>query len=595
MKRLWFPDPRYYLIAATAFVSIFCLIPLSLYAHSGEEWNFPWYLLLIPAAIGAFLFLGAAITIRLLAIRHARAAAIAAIALFCLGVFTLLAHVYTPMQIGPLDGSRVVSAEPLQHTVVELALLLLLALAFVQLTRGKGLTIATTFSLSLVILGFGYFLVNPLTGDEGVAKTRAQDDQTSMRAQRPASSIEGNVYHIVLDMMDTDGFLSTVDRLGWQHEFEGFDLFRNNISNYSNTVPSSASYFTGTFYHTGGFEEWARAWHRRGLLRSLADEGYVVWMYAPYPDWNNENADRFWDIVGIYEQERHVEHTRFYDFVQIWLASIAPSFLANEALAAGDAIRQHAFGLFIDGEALLSGEEGLEPFASMLMLRRITREEARRPANGQYLYAHAVLPHGPEVMDGRCEYVGAPPRKRTAQEIKRAYLVHAECAVRLVASFLQRLKELGRYDPATIVLHADTGHWTAFEPEQASDEPAPTTLDRLNRRLVSEVHSLLMIKRPHAAGPLRILDTPTQLVDLYPTLLEILDLEPPDYPLHGRSAYGPDANAPREARFGFDPNKHLGPNVVEIRIEDQSDLLNSDLTVIGPATDPDLWRPELKN
>ena len=200
-------------------------------------------------------------------------------------------------------------------------------------------------------------------------------------------------------------------------------------------------------------------------------------------------VDKFWDIIGIYEQEQHVEHTRFYDFVKIWVASIAPSFLANEALAAGDAIRRHAFGLFIDGETLLSGEEGLEPVASKLMLRRITREEAGRPANGQYLYAHAVLPHGPEVMDGRCEYIGAPPLKRTAQQHKQAYL-HAECAVRLVVSFLRRLKELGRYDPATIVLHADTGHWTAFEPEQPSDAPAPTTLDRLNRRLLSEVHSL---------------------------------------------------------------------------------------------------------
>ena len=102
-----------------------------------------------------------------------------------------------------------------------------------------------------------------------------------------------------------------------------------------------------------------------------------------------------------------------------------------------------------------------------------------------------------------------------------------------------------------------------------------------------------MIKRPHAAGPLRILDTPTQLVDLYPTLLEILDLEPPDYALHGRSVRA-GRDAPREARFGFDPNKHLGPNVIEFRIEDQSDLRNSDLTVIGPATDPDLWRAELK-
>jgi hypothetical protein len=595
MKRLWFPDPRYYLIAATAFVSIFCLIPLSLYAHSGEDWNFPWYLLLIPAGIGVCLFLGTAVAIRLLAIRYTRAAAIAAITLFCVGVFVLLAHVYTPIQIGPLNGSRLVSNESLKHTVVELAILLLLAIGFVQLVRGKGLTIATTFSLSLVILGFGYFLVNPLTGDPGVAKPRFEEDQAAMRAPNPGTSIQGNVYHIVLDMMDTDAFLSTVDRLGWRQEFEGFDLFENNISNYSNTVPSSASYFTSTFYQTGDFGDWAQAWHERGLLRSMAESGYVVWMYAPYPDWNNKTVDKFWDIIRIYEREQHVEHTRFYDFVKIWVASIAPSFLANEALVAGDAIRRHAFGLFIDGETLLSGEEGLEPFASRLMLRRITREEARRPANGQYMYAHAVLPHGPEVLDGRCEYIGPPPLKRTAQQHKQAYQVHAECAVRLVVDFLQRLKKLGRYDPATIVLHADTGHWTAFEPEQPSDAPAPKTLDRFNRRLLSEVHSLLMIKRPHATEPLRILDTPTQLVDLYPTLLEILDLAPPGYALHGRSAYGPDANAPREARFGFDPDKHLGPNVIEFRIEDQSDLRNSDLTVIGPATDPDLWRPELKD
>lgn len=595
MKRLWFPDPRYYLIAATAFVSIFCLIPLSLYAHSGEDWNFPWYLLLIPVAIGLFLFLGTAIAIRLLAIRHVRAAAIAAIGLFCLGVFVLLAHVYTPIQIGPLDGSRIVSDEPLQHTIFELAILVLLAIGFVQLTRGKGLTIATTFSLSLIVLGFGYFLVNPLTGDEGVAKPRTEEDQASMQAESAATSIQGNVYHILLDMMDTDGFLSTVDRLGWQQEFEGFDLFGNNISNYVNTVPSSASYFTSTFFHTGDFEDWARAWHERGLLRSMADQGYVVWMYAPYPDWGNDNADKFWDIVGIYEQEQHVGHTRFYDFVKIWVASVAPSFLTNEALAAGDVIRRHAFGLFIDGEALLSGEEGLEPFASALMLRRITREEAQRAASGQYVYAHAILPHGPEVMDGRCDYVGPPPRKRTAAQVRRAYLVHAECAVRLVVSFLRRLKELGRYDAATIVLHADTGHWTAFEPDQPPTEPGPTTLERPNRRLLSQVNALLMIKRPHAAGPLQILETPTQLVDLYPTLLEILDIDPPAYSLHGRSVYALDPDEPREARFGFDPDKHLGPNVIEIRIENQSDLRNSDLTLIGPATDPDLWRAELKN
>ena len=283
MKRLWFPDPRYYLVAATAFVSIFCLIPLSLYAHSGENWNFRWYLLLIPAGIGAVLFLGTAIAIRLLAIRHAGAAAIVAIALFCLGVFVLLAHVYTPLQIGPLDGSRLVSSEPLEHTIIELAILLLLAIAFVQLVRGKGLTIATTFSLSLIILGFGYFLVNPLTGDEGVAKPRAQEDQASMRAQSHATSIAGNIYHIVLDMMDTDAFLSTVDRLGWRQEFEGFDLFENNISNYSTAVATACKPVATCRYDGGAFgrvvdrREWISTDLRHFSLEGNAKAAAVAW------------------------------------------------------------------------------------------------------------------------------------------------------------------------------------------------------------------------------------------------------------------------------------------------------------------------------
>ena len=45
-----------------------------------------------------------------------------------------------------------------------------------------------------------------------------------------------------------------------------------------------------------------------------------------------------------------------------------------------------------------------------------------------------------------------------------------------------------------------------------------------------------MIKRPHAEGPLEILDTPTQLVDLFPTVLDVLDLQPPDE-FDGRSVY----------------------------------------------------------
>ncbi|HSA80666.1 MAG TPA: hypothetical protein VLE23_07565, partial [Geminicoccaceae bacterium] len=101
-----------------------------------------------------------------------------------------------------------------------------------------------------------------------------------------------------------------------------------------------------------------------------------------------------------------------------------------------------------------------------------------------------------------------------------------------------------------------------------------------------------MIKRPQATGPLTIVDTPTQLIDLYPTILDILGLAA-DPGADGKSifAIGPDER--RDARFAFDPHKKHGHNLITIRIEDQTDLPHSRLTVLGPAADPASWRDQV--
>lgn len=584
VKQRLAPAPAYYLIASTAFITIFGLVPSSLYLHSGETWNFDAYLLFVLAGIGLVLYAVAAVAIRLLAARYPRAAANAAIALFCLGLFALLAHVYAPIQIGPLDGTGLVSDEPIAYSIVEIGLLGLLALIFVFLSRGRGLGMASAFAGFLLVVSAGYLAVVASAGQRelSVGEVRAADLPTP----------PGNVYHIVLDMLDTRAFLSSVERLGLADHFSGFDLFQNNISNYITTLPSSASYFSGTFYHSEPYAEWIGAWQDRGLFESVANHGYSVWMYSPFAHWNRNNIQHFVHHLNLYEEAVGVDNARFYDFSQIWLASLAPNALTNEALRAAGAVRDDLFAL-IAGKKLLSVSEGVEPYASLLMLQRLHEDEDRRTADGHYVYAHAVLPHGPEVLDGECRYVGKPRPRRSPPEVRRAILEQTDCALTVVTDFLAQLKELGRYDPATIVLHADNGHWTAF-PVDDANQTAPRTLGAPNAHLLSRVHALLMIKPPYAEGPLRVHDTPTQLVDLFPTLLDVLDLEPPDYPMHGRSVYALSADDRREARFGFDPKDPYGPDIVEIQIEDPMDPAGSDLTVIGRATEPSLWRREIR-
>ena len=583
---LWRPGLLYYGLAAAPFLVVFATIPFSIYVHSGDDWDFRPVVLTGLMALGLALLVAAAIVVRLLASLHAGVARGGATALFCIGMFLLLAHVYAPIQIGPLDGDALVSDEPVGYSVFEAAIFAALLLAFVPLQRSRGLAIASLCVLSLLVVSVGYFTYIMLASISSAA-----DDKP--RASRTTGSA-GNIYHFVLDTMQTDAFLAAAQPDELLAPFEGFQLFQNNVSNYITTVSSSASYLTSTFYESGKYKDWTRSWRERGLFKILSDAGYESWMYAPFPHWDNDHVDHFWYDDDIYELEMGFTDAGFYDFVHVWLASLAPNFLTSEALRDAEPWRNRLFELLVGQAKPLSSQDGLHAYASVLMLQRVAREEANRAPSGHYIYAHAILPHGPFVMDADCRYVGRHNLGKKSRDARReAYVAQAGCALRLVAAFVERLKSLGRYAAATIVVHADTGHGLGFV-DGADGAAAATTLGRSNDVLLSSINSLLMIKRPHATGPLQIVDAPSQLADLLPTLVDVLDLPPPDYELRGRSLYPIGGRDARAAAFGFDPEKKHGANLVQVRIEDQMDLKNSALTVLGPAADPRTWRAGLQ-
>jgi hypothetical protein len=581
MAQLLRPGSAYYLIASLPILAVFGLIPAALYLHAGEEWSFPWTLLLRLCGLGLVGLLAVALVIRALALINARAAAVLAMVLFCFGAFLLLAHVYAPIQIGPLDGSPMTSDEPLRYTLFELAALAGLTVVLVLLLRGRGLGIAGLFTAALWLVCAGYY---------GVMAWTTQPDEAPAAVVAPAPAAGGNVYHFVLDTLQTDAFHAAVERFGLADQFTGFDLFENNISNYINTVPSSASYFTGTLYDSGKYKPWTRSWRGRGLFPTLRAAGYTTWMYAPFAYWRNKQIDHFWHNVALYEEKAGVAAASFYDFGQVWLASLAPNPLTNEALPLAARLRDRLFAVLAGGPNPLSIEAGVDQYASVMMLRHLLREEPARPATGQYVYAHAVLPHAPLVMDPDCRFIGKRElhRKRDPRGVREAYLAQAGCALHLVARFLDQLRALGRYDAATIVIHGDTGSQVGFFDDSVRDDGA-LTLGWSSYELRSQVSALLAIKPPGASGPLRVHGTPTELVDLFPTLIDLLDLPPPDYPVRGRSVYA-GGGAPREARFGFDPAKRHGSQIVEVRVDDPTRPARSPLTVIGPATDPATWR-----
>jgi len=599
------PERRYHLLASAPFVVGFGIVPFSLYAHAGEEWAFDPELLLRLAGLGLLALVTTMVALRLIAVRSAETTKALSIGLFCLGALMLLAHVYAPVAIGPLDGGEIKSAEPPSYTLLEGILLIGAIFLFHLLRRARGLTIAGLFAGALWLVGLGYLLAL-WPAEKAGAEARLAGINSHSLSSSGSCGMENNVYQIVLDGLGTDAFLEVINRRDWAAEFEGFDLFFNNISNYMSTVNSKASYLTGKFYHSGDLREWRRSW-AEGLFRQLSEIRFGIWMYAPMREWqqNNPYVDVFRSNLGVYSERFGASEGEFYEFLSVWLTSLAPNMLTNEVIPVADNVADRLFTLLTSaGEPVRERFEGdgsgtdapplktgFHGVASVLLLEQVTLDEPVRGPSCQYVYAHALLPHDPFVVDGRCRYVGKWRSRPEKVGGKEAYLQQAECGLRKVIGFLRVLKRLDRYDAATIVLHGDHGATVRFR--TSTDTSGAKVLGRPRAGILARAQALLMIKRPHAQHRLDVVKAPTQLVDIYPTIFDVLGLELQPTEVHGRSVYA-SAASPREARFALDPEGRYGSNLVEVRIDDPSDLATSNLTVVGPPSDPALWREEIQ-
>ena len=602
----------HYLLAMAPFLVIFLIMPSELFFNQADEWDLELGQLAMLPIMGLLGLIATWLLLTVLARWHRRLAAGIAISLFVLGCYLLLADLYAPVQMAAMEGAALASDEPMKYTLIEITIGVIALGALVLLLRGRGERVAFTFSalLAVVSLGYGGIVLANLTQPE--------PDLTQDPAVADATS--GNVYHIVLDRMQTDAFLDAADRIGARASFDGFELFRHNVANYLTTHPSRASYLSGTFFHEGKFKDWHTSiWREQGVQKLLADQGYRIWNYVPFRQWRDPDVDIFKYSIDIYEEKTGIAGSGFADFITLWLLRLAPNALTNEAIAPIETLRDQivtsldrsaSTGSVPKDDARLADDahladdarherltiaEGIQVVASKQMVEQMAADEDSRAGAGEYVYLHAVMPHHPYVFTDDCTYWDVSAEKLDDIGRRQAYLDQSACSVRLIQDFMARLKTLRRYDDATILIHADTGAEEGFMADPPDYRSAGSTLGWADSTILSGANALLMIKRPDETGPLREVSGATQLVDLFPSLVDILDLEEmTDAAIHGRSVYA-GRNDERDIRISFDPEERWGDDYIDVRIETPNDLSRSPLTIVGPTLEPAHWREAIKH
>lgn len=345
-----------------------------------------------------------------------------------------------------------------------------------------------------------------------------------------------NVFHFVLDGFQSDVFLDIIEaeRAEMDRRFSGFTFFANHAGAFPTTIVSIPAMLTGRVYRNQQpMRRFISAQFKRAsIFNVMRGQGYQVdavsglvfdrasatnYFRLPTPYVTYDEYVRFsaWQLadLSLFRHSPHLAKPAIYNDqnwrLQQWFASDTR---ARRNLP-------------------LTGEAFLRDFTPRL---RVGHD---RPL---YKYVHAGIPHWPVSLDADCNDIGINRASR------KLYAGQARCAVRRMGEFMDRLRALGVYDRSMIVISSD--HGIAIRPDGFTGDR--DVLGAPLSDLSGSAHALLVVKPPHAGGPMRISQAPTSISDIPATIVETMGL---NNPFPGTSALKIDERAERPRSFAVYP------------------------------------------
>jgi hypothetical protein len=356
---------------------IFVYMPLQVFQSSLDHWQQEIQILIPYFSI----FLILAIGFRLLKNRHS---ILVSILLLSLSLIIITNDIISPLQISQFDGTPLTSSEPLGHTQIELLSAVIIIMLLIRFKNNLK-----TFTQLFRIVLLAMILVNVTIIVQSTYTSSQKNDPTV----QPHSN-QPNIYHIVLDSMQSDIFSHVITQYDLKSQLSGFISYPNNRSNYLYTHASLASFFTGTLYHPDTpYLDWQKSYNSTGILPTLKNLGYRMTLFAAEPQWVFEAADES-SFLLEYEKKLVGRSMLERDFFIIHLGKIVPNFLSSEVISLGSVLghrlnRQYGLhGLYQDEQY-----QGILPYASVKMFDQLIESESRRQDRGEYVYFHAALSH----------------------------------------------------------------------------------------------------------------------------------------------------------------------------------------------------------
>ena len=407
-----------------------------------------------------------------------------------------------------------------------------------------------------------------------------------------------NVIHIVLDEFQSDVFADILqqDRAALDRQFSGFQYFADHAGSFPTTSFSMPAMLAGQEYRNQkpAPEFVSEAFKQSSILDKVSRAGYDIDATTIVPldsfeQWMGPEATPNWRGARFRIRKPYVSREDYREvsarqLVELSLFRHVPHTAKIFSVERPDTFYRAIWMDRTESPAQVRRHEAsnsaafLEQFASVMTVGR------DRPV---YKLLHVGVPHRPIVVDRECRFIGLTDMSR------QSYTEQSRCAVKLVASLLDRARALGIYDSSLIIVSSD--HGTDLLPlgfsgrsESLSLIPGPSTV-RLPA-IASTAKAVMMIKPPKRTGPITVSDAPTSHVDLPSTILDILGL-PGATP--GADMFHRDPAQPRTRTFGmYNPHVRFPKAYL-----DRVDVLTIDGAVLDAKAwnvQRLIWRPDVR-
>lgn len=319
---------------------------------------------------------------------------------------------------------------------------------------------------------------------------------------------------VLLELLESDAQLA--------EPLEGFTLYENNAAVFAKTYPTIPLFLTGKRYKKEQpLLEFFDTAYDKSLLEDMQKSGWDIGLYPNlihYPALINAidiNPKIMDNAIGGVPSKAKVD--TYLQSLDLSLFRAAPHILKPAIFNDGKflAKREGLQKLYLSaiGEADIK-----QPFIYKTKNRHkavgfrdlINEHGTLGTADPAFRFYHFMIPHAPNRLDAELNLVPHEPSFN-------AFRDYSIAGLKLMGTYLERLKDIGAYDNATILILSDHGMGThnrrQYDPQIKSyEEIDPYGLQR------SAAKAIFMMKPPGKRGALKLSDRPVSGIDVAPTL-----------------------------------------------------------------------------